>query len=450
MQFDELVHLVSIGGGFLRTPYLTSTQDPVVNPRPDQCPVLSPQIIHIPAAGRKSGLNLHDPTFRRAIFTSSLCRILTRDGAAQANQEAAAITFGFSDSPDRNMARVRLSPGLTLQRERMLMLDASNAAPRRPIETNVIPTMDMTTGFLAFVSRYWQDLRHVDPSLLLGHQFPLQFDCDFDIIPLSQRTFRVFIPILGSRGRITVYDPVQGSSSATPSGSPIGAFGTAIVVDDGHGSPYIDLTMIPAGEEVVSLAIADDSGQVYSRNLVVQDGFPAGTVVKLPHAMVGVPYYATLPCADTLCRIYGQDCSLGTLNTDLYQMALPAGLGFNDERTAIVGTPTAYGANYGIVPTAVVNEGFQTLGISLTVNRPQRNLLTISDALTTDRATGEYYAVQFMPFGSTLSYGGTAYEFRRFLSNDETWPGVKEIPYLYGAASRQSAKAQEGAWKESA
>lgn len=447
MYFDERVHLVSAGGGFLRTPYLTSTQDPAVNLRPDQSPVLSPQITHIPAAGRKSGLSLPSPAYRRAIFSSTLCKRLTSDGAAQVNQEAAGITFGFSEKPDRNMARARLSPGLILERQPILLLDDIAIDPRRPVDVNVIPTASMTTGFLVFLSRYWQDLRHVDPNLLLRHHLPLQFDCDFDIIPLSSRRFRVTLPILGARGQPIVYDAALGPSSYDPLGSPIGSFGTATIQPDDLGGWYIDLSMVPDGESVVGLTIMDGSGQVYSRNIVIQDGFPAGAVVRLPHAMVGVPYYASLPCTDMLCRIYGQDCSTGNIDTDITSITLPPGLSLVDGNTAIAGTPTEYGANYGIVPSSIIEEGLQSIGISLTVNRPPRTLLTISED-NNDHSTGEYYACQFMPFGSTLAYGGDAWEFHRFLANNEAWPGVKQIPYLYGAASRQSAKAREAAWKE--
>jgi hypothetical protein len=447
MYFDERVHLVSVGGGFLRTPFLNSTQDPAPNLRPDQSPVLSPQIVHIPAAGRKSGLNLPSPAYRRAVLTSTLCKRLTSDGAAQVNQEAAGITFGFSEKPDRNMAQARLSGGLILQREPILLLDDIGVDPRRPVDVNVLPTNSMTTGFLAFISRYWQDLRHVDPDLLLRHHTPLQFDCDFDIIPLMSRTFRVTLPILGARSQPIVYDPALGPSSADPLGSPISHFGTAVVRPDNLGGWYIDLVMVPDDEAVVGLAISDDSGQVYSRNLIIQDGFPAGAVVKLPHAMVGVPYYSSLPCTDTLCRIYGQDCSTGNINSDIHSIALPPGLSLVDNDTAIAGTPTSYGANYGIVPSSIIEDGLQSIGISLTVNRPPRSLLVIHED-NNDHSTGEYYACQFLPFGSTLVYGGDAWEFRRFLSNDETWPGVKKVPYLYGMTSRQSAKAQEMAWKE--
>jgi len=448
MHFDETVHLAAVGGGFLRTPFLTATQEAPTDPRPGQMPVLSPQIIHIPSAGRKSGLNLHEPAFRRAVFSSTLCKTLTRDLAAQANQEGAGITFGFNDSPNRNMAKARLSAGLGLIGEPILLLDDSGNHLGRPIDVNLIQPNNMTTGFLVFVSRYWQDLRNVDANLLLRHHIPLQFDCDFDVIPLSSAPFRAFLPILGNRGVPIVYDEALGITSYNPTGpTPITDGGTVEILPDEQGGFLIDLNFFPTGEQIIALTIADPSGQVFSRNIIIQDGWPAGAVVKLPHGVAGVPYHCSLPCNEIACRIFGTDCSSGGLGSSLQSMTLPAGLGFNEDNSAIVGTPTEYGTNFGIVPSSIVHDGLQSLGLSLTINRPTRNLLTIADALANDQSTGEYYAIQFMPFGSILTYGGHAYEFRRFLSNNETWPGIKRTPYLYGAASHQSAKAQEAAWR---
>jgi hypothetical protein len=443
MQFDEKVHLASVGGGFLRTPYLTSTQDPALDLGDGQCPVLAPQIVHIPAAGRKSGLNLHDPTFRRAVFTSSLCKRLTRDLAAQANQEAAGITFGFSDSPDRNIAQVRLSEGLTMAREKILLLDDAGIHEGRPIDLNAVLAENMTTGFLAFVSRYWQDLRHVDSDLLLTHHIPLQFDCDFDTIPLSPLPFRVLMPIIGNVGAVRVYNPLIGPSYNDPQGIPIGDKGLMTTRPDGVGGWLLDINIIPNGEQVLPVAIIDESGQVFSRNIMIQDGFPAGSIVKMPHGKVGIPYYCTLPCPNMACSNLLADCLAGSPNP----LRLPEGLHLSLDGSAVEGIPTEYGTNFGIEYGSIIVEGFQHLGINLTINRPPRTLLTISDTLTNDRSTGEYYSVQFMPFGSILAYGGHAYEFRRFQHNSQPWPGVIESAYLYGTPSRQSAKEQEQVWK---
>jgi hypothetical protein len=449
MHFDETVHLAAVGGGFLRTPFLTATQEAPTDPRPGQMPVLSPQIIHIPSAGRKSGLNLHDPAFRRAVFSSTLCKTLTRDAAAQANQEGAGITFGFSDSPNRNMAKARLNPGLSMMGDPILLLDDSGNNLGRPIDVNLVQPNNMTTGFLVFVSRYWQDLRNVDADLLLRHHIPLQFDCDFDVVPMSSSPFRVYLPILGNQGLPIVYDAAFGPSSYNPAGTtPITDGGTVEILPDGQGGYLIDLNVIPSNEGIIALTLADPSGQVFSRNIIIQDGWPAGAVVKFPHGMAGIPYYCSLPCNDVLCRIFGNDCASGNLDSDIQSMTLPAGLNFNADYSAIEGIPTEYGTNFGIVPTSIVHDGLQSLGVSLTINRPPRNLLTIAEALGNDRATGEYYSAQFMPFGSVLAYGGHAYEFRRWLSNDEAWPGIRQTPYLYGAASRQSSVAQEGFWRE--
>ncbi len=448
MHFDETVHLASVGGGFLRTPYLTATQEAPTDPRPGQIPVLSPQITHIPSAGRNSGLNLHDPAFRRVLLTSTLCKTLTRDAAAQANQEGAGITFGFSDSPNRNMAKAKILAGLRMLGDPILHLDDSGNNLSRPIDTQLVHPSNMTTGFLAFISRYWQDLRHVDQSLLLKHGVPLQFDCDFDVIPMSADPFRIFIPILGNHGIPIVYDATFGPASYNPIGSTPITDGTVSMHEDGQGGYYIDLSIIPSNTGFIPLTVADPSGQIFSRNIVIQDGWPAGAVIRMPHGVVGVPYHCTLPCDSILCRIFGNNCTLEDIINNVHPIALPAGLTVSPDGTAIVGTPTEYGTNFGIMPTSIVHEGLQSLGLSLTINRPPRTLMVITDCLANDNSTGEYYAVQFMPFGSILTYGGHTYEFRRFLDNNQTWPGMKTHPYLYGSVSRQSAVAQEAFWRE--
>ena len=449
MQFSEKVHLTTCGGGFLRVPFLNSTQDPSADLRPGECPVLNPQIIHLPAAGRLSGLSLAAPNFRRVVLSSTLCNQLTTDAAAQLNQEGAGITFAFHDQPDRNMALARCGPDLLMMNERILLLDAPGVNEGRPVDITTVPPLSMATGFLAFITRAWRDLRHVDPKLLLSHQVPLQIDSDFDIIPLSSTPFRVFMPILGNKGSCIVYDPALGPTSADPNGSTIGDFGSATVQPDGQGGFYIDLTLTPDNQAVVGIAIADQTGQIFARNLVIQDAFPAGATIRLPHGMIGVPYRATLPCGEVLCRLYGQDCSSGNTITSILSMILPPGLSYNATDNSIEGTPTGYGTNYGILPEVIPQEGLQGLGLSLTINRPPRLLMSLSDLpLNHDRSTGEYYAIQFMPYGSVLVYGGDSYEFRRFLSNDQPWPGMIKKPYLYGLTSRQSASAQEGFWRE--
>jgi hypothetical protein len=347
------------------------------------------------------------------------------------------------------MAKARISAGLNMLGDPILLLDDSGNNLSRPIDVNLVQPNNMTTGFLVFLSRYWQDLRHVDPSLLLHHHVPLQFDCDFDVVPMSADPFRVFLPILGNVGVPIVYDAALGPSSYQPFGpTPITDGGTAAIMEDGQGGYLIDLNIIPTGTGLIALTVADPSGQLFSRNIIIQDGWPAGATIRMPHGMAGVPYYCTLPCDPILCRIFGNDCASGSLDSNPLDMTLPAGLHYNEDNTAIIGTPTEYGTNFGIVPSSIVHDGLQSLGLSLTVNRPPRTLMTICDSLDNDRSTGEYYACQFMPFGSILTYGGHTYEFRRFLHNNQTWPGVQTFPYLYGAANRQSAQAQEGFWRD--
>jgi hypothetical protein len=445
MQFDEKVHLFSIGGGFLRTPYLAATVDGANYDSPENCAAIQPQIIHIPSAGRKSGLNLETPTFSKAIFTSALCKRLTTDMAAQVNQESAGITFGFHAEPDRNICRARLSEGIRDPSGRLLFLDEPPANFPRPIDLASATTDDMSTGFLVFISRYWQDLRHVDQNLLMKHLVPLQFDCDFDIIPMLNENCIVNLPIIGNVGAVIAYDAEQGIDSYNPSGSDVGGVATVTVYADGIGGYYMTLSVTASQPTALSIAIKDASGQVFVRNIVVQDGYPPGAVVKMPHGVVGVPYLCSLECSN-VCDNQEQ-CDSVYPSFDPDDLILPAGLTYNQRLSRVEGTPTEYGTNFGLHPSAITSEGEQALGISLTVNRPHRNLMTLVDSEINDHATGEYYSVHFMPFGSVLTYGGDTYEFKRFLSNLQPWPGMKKIPYTYGATNRPSVKQQEAVWR---
>lgn len=445
MQFDETVHLFKLGEGFLRTPYLTATEDAANYNSPENCAALSPQVVHIPSAGRKSGLNLETPTFSKAIFTSALCKRLTTDAAAQINQEGAGVTFGFHENPDRNIARVRLSEAIRDPSGRLLFIDSPPTNFPRPIDLAAADTADMSTGFLAFISRYWQDLRHVDQRLLMQHRVPLQYDCDFDIIPMLNENCIVTLPIIGNVGAVIAYDAEQGIDSYDPAGSDISGVATVTVSADGIGGYYMTVSVTASQPTVLAIAIKDASGQVFSRNIVVQDGYPPGAIVKMPHAMIGVPYICSLECSN-VCDNQDQ-CDSVYPSFDPDDLILPAGLTYNQRLSRVQGTPTEYGTNFGLHPSAITTEGTQALGISLTVNRPHRNLMTLLDTEGNDYATGEYYAAHFMPFGSILSYGGTTYEFRRHLRNLQPWPGMIARPYVYEAASRPSAKQQESVWR---
>ena len=445
MQFEENVHLAAIGGGLLRTPYLSATQDPPANLQAGTCPVLSPEILHIPAAGRKSGLNLHDPSFRRAVITSTLGKLITRDGAAAANQQHSGATFGFSQSPDRNHAHVRLSDGLLMFNERVMVLDSTIIIAGRPIDLNVVSPSLMTTGFLAFITRYWEKLRHVDAEILAKHTLPLQFDCDFDAIPFLNKTFRAYLPILGNIGDVKVYDARLGIQSWDPGGSDLSGLGTATVITDGIGGWLIDIEITNFNTSVLPLAIADASGQVYCRNLLIQDSYPTGTFVRMPAGVVGIPYRCSIPTPETYCVGPDETCPSEEFTRTL---VLPAGLHVNGERGTIEGIPTEYGTNFGSHDQSIPESGvLPPMGWYLTINRPPRNLLTIVDIEETDRSTGEYYSAQFMPFGSTLAYGGHVFEFHRWLSVTQPWPGIREIPFAYGVGGPQPAKELENVWR---
>ena len=438
--FDERVHLAVVGDGFLRTPFLNTTQDPPPDASvdPSICSALQPEIIHLPAAGRKSGLNLHDPAFRRVVLTSTLCQLITRERSAQANQEGAGITFGFSQSPNRNHARVSITDDVTFLGERALILDESGIAPGRPIDLNTEWVEDMTTGWLVFVSRSWQDLRHVDPGLMLTHRIPLQFDCEFNTVPfIPDGAFRAFLPIIGNVGEVRAYDSRLGPSSYDPAGSPLTSVGsptgTVKAVQDTIGGWYLDLKVTSFLPQTLPIAITDASGQVFSKNLLVQETYHVDDCfVFLPHALLGVPYYCTLPPFPAAFNVV--------------DLELPAGLYFDGPTRSIQGTPTEYGSNFGWHDDVIPDSGdIGRMGFYLTVNRPPRTLMTISDYSSPDYSSGEYYACQFLPFGSIMSYAGKIYEFRRHLNNGEPWPGIVEKPYSL-TGGRMSAREQERVW----
>lgn len=436
--FDEVVHLAVVGDGFLRTPLLNATVQAPVQTDPS-CSALSPEIVHIPAAGRKSGLNLQDPAFRRAVFTSDLCARLTRERSAQANQEGAGVTFAFNKEPDRNHARVMIDDGVTFLGERSLILDSSNITAPRPIDMNTVPITDMTTGWLAFISRSWQDLRHVDPSLLLQHSIPLQFDCEFNTVPfIPDGSFHAYLPILGAVGDVRAYDSRLGPNSYDPSGSPITSTstptGTVKAVQDGIGGWYLDLLINSFDLQSIPLVIADTFGQIFSRNIMVHETYHVDDAfVFMPHALLGVPYRCVLPP-------FPSAFSMGDLH-------LPAGLYYDGMTRTINGIPTEYGSNYGWHPNPIPSTGdIDRTGFYLTVNRPPRTLLAISDYEGADRASGEYYACQFMPFGSILQYGGKSYEFRRRIDNSQPYPALVELPYSL-TGSRAGAKERERVWR---
>src|ERR1043165_4772010 len=227
--FDEFVNLAVVGGGFLRTPFLHAT-----NPLPDEpgqpgaCPVAEPQIIALPAARRTSTLSMHDAPFRRIVMSSALVRRVTHDQAAIANQEAAGVAFRFHEGPHRNLARAFVNSSTRFFDAAALILDKHPGAdalidPKDANDLGITDPTLMPTGFLAVVTRSWQDLRHVDPSSTMAHRIPLQMDVDFDVVFLAGMGVNTpfMIPILGNQGDVRVWDARLGPDSYDAMGSPV-------------------------------------------------------------------------------------------------------------------------------------------------------------------------------------------------------------------------------------
>ena len=107
--------------------------------------------------------------------------------------------------------------------------------------------------------------------------------------------------------------------------------------------------------------------------------------------------------------------------------------------------PLEYGANFYV--QGVRKSNGEKVCLSFAINRWPRNLYSLLDTEGNDNATGEYYACQFMPYGTMLHYAGTAYEFRRYAALGAPWPRMIEVPYVYGHASRPGALEAETSWK---
>jgi len=325
--------------------------------------------------------------------------------------------------------------GVTFLGERALIMDANGMSSPRPIDINTVPVGNMTTGWLIFVSRSWQDLRHVDPKLMLKHDIPFQYESEFTTIPfVPGGSFRAFLPIIGGVGPIIAYDARLGPNNSGVITSVSSPTGTVAAVADGIGGYYLDLQLTTFDPDAIPLAIMDANHQVYCRNLIVQETYEVvDTFVYLPHGVVGVPYYCTLPPFPSAFKAS--------------DIILPDGLYYNGGDNAIEGTPTEYGSNYGWHGSSIPTTGeISEFGWYLTVNRPPRTLMTISDYEGNDRSTGEYYAIQFMPFGSILTYAGKVYEFRRQISNAKPFPGMVETPYSLGAGPVSSLE-NENTWR---
>lgn len=436
--FDEYVNLAVVGGGFLRTPYLHATNPVQDRQTTSTCGGLKPEIIHIPAAHRKSGLNLSNPVFRRAIITSTLANQVSQDQAAQSNQEVAGTAFKFHDQPHRNIARAILNDQTILDGDRALILDthpdlASLFVPDDVNRLGDTSPSVMPTGFLVFISRTWSDQRHTGADLL-SHKIPLHYDVDLDIVYLGGLgdDTGFMLPVWGSTGEVKAWDSRMGPESYSAMGSPILGGGTVTVLLDGNGLPYLQISLSDSDLSTLPIAIQDDSGQVYSRSLVVTDAYPTPPSAALPSGRIGTPYHAVLP-PETAYLHY-------TTNK------LPPGL--TRTGNVIMGTPTVYGGNYSI-SAEIIDLAGETNQITfwMAINRYPRTIMSILDTEGNDHHAGEYYALQFMPYGTCLAYGGEIFEFRRSKSATEHWPAVRNVRYVHGHASRTGALDAEAVWR---
>lgn len=434
LAFDERAHLAVIGDGFIRTPFLTGTRETPRYRGPDECFPAKPSIIHLPAAGRRSGLNLANPTFRRLVLTSGLCEEITREEAAQLNHEAAGVTFKFHDKPNHNMARAHVNDRTLLRGERAMIVESTGVKIDKPIDFNELTPAQATTSFLAFLNNFWTDLRHIDTEIVLRHHIPLHFDFDFTMAYLTGgQSFTARIPIYGDVTGLKVYDRASGVASADI--SVILGGGTAAIEDDGLGGKVLAMAGVTASPNL-GVCLINDAGEVFCRQIALLDEFPTQPYVFLPAALCGVAYECSIPVSSPYFTI------------DPQSMVLPAGLEMSGCDT-ISGTPTEYGTNFRFTASIIEPDGSSSqVTFIITVNRPQRDLLVIADRECNDRSTGEYYAALSQPFGSCIEYGGKLWVFRRHKSMGEPWPAVDVLPYSYLTSGRDSAAGLEEAWKD--
>lgn len=449
LQFDEFVHLAVVGGGFLRTPFLHGVQElPDGNQINGQdCRLAGPEVIHIPSCLERNGYNMLHPHFRRVVFTSDLVKRISHDRAVVYNQESAGITFGFHGQCNHNIARVMLNDAGNIQGDRALVVD--NIFPGfstdQQSDINLLgvpggiamPVDSQPTGFLLFLSRFWHNLRNVEKGLLSKHIFPLQFDLDFNGLWIAEGdgSFTVNLPVWGNKGAVKAWDSRNGPGSYHPNGSPIGdSQGTLRVEQDQNGLPVLIVEAQATPNDVLPIAIQDESGQLYTRNIMTQGGTPGTNVVPLPSGRIGTPYAFSMP--------------EGAIQRDAF---LPRGMGING--SVISGIPLEVGSNYFIdvefQPGSSIVEP-QLVRLFLTVNRPQIDLMSCYDTLGCDNNTGEYYGVAFVPYGTQINYGGWSYECRRFRSQSNPYPYLREVPYVYGHGSRQAGWDYESLVREEA
>lgn len=443
IEFDEVVHLAVAAGGFLRTPYLHATSEFGDQWKtPGQHLPLEPQIIHVPAAHRKNALSDAHPPFRRIALSASLVKQISSDRAAQMNQEASGVAFGFHEEAVNNTARALLNGKTRLFGDQMMFLDKILDIGLEPEEINFQRGSCTPTGWMVFLNRYWKDQRHVDLGIVGQHTIPLHFDLDFflDVIlspRTSPQTTEVVVPVWGAQGAVRAwdarlgegtFDPVDGAPILGPTG-PMDISGGVITVGcDCFGLPYLQITFVDTPTPMIPLVIADASGQFYRRDVHVRTMLSQERFIPLPNGRIGTPY---------LVRIE-EDIELAPTKG-----VLPDGVDIVDN--AIEGVPTEYGANFHAEGTRKSNG--ELICLNFAVNRWPRTLYTLLDTEGNDHSTGEYYACQFMPYGTMLHYAGTAYEFKRYATLGTPWPRMIEVPYVYGYASRPGALEAEKNWK---
>lgn len=442
IEFDEVVHLAMVGGSFLRVPYLHATSEYGDQWRtPGIQSAIEPQIISIPAALRRSALTENHPTFRRMIFSSDLVGEMSDDRAAQHNQEAAGLVFKFHGDAIQNTARALLNERTRTFEESCLLLDKVIDSTMKPEDINFIHDETMPTGWLAFISRYWQDQRYVEPRLLMQHSMPLHFDLDLTLHLLvdaddGPQNVQVVAPIWGATGEVRCWDARLGEDTFDPdSGAPIQGTGgstdtsggTMTVGCDCYGLPYLLISILDTELPHVPLVIADESGQFFRRDVHVTNEYPQERLIALPTGRIGTPYRAQIH----------QDIEIGPTTGHL-----PAGVDVQDN--VIEGIPEEYGANFFVEGRRISN-GLNVC-LFFAVNRWPCLLYSLCDTKGNDHHTGEYFACQYMPYGSMIHYGGQAIEFRRFASTGSPYPRVIEVPYVYGQPSRPGGIEAERNW----
>lgn len=443
--FDENVFLAVVGGGFLRTPFAHSTQTmPDGVAEENDCASIDGEVIHIPAALRVNGLNMDSPPFRRVIFSADLIKRISTSEAVAYNQTEAGLTFGFNDAPNNSVARVVVDDLTKFQGESALFVDNIEPGFQPPLPTFMNNPEDRSrpTGFVVFVTRSWREERHVDPSVLMQHHLPLQFDQEFDGVPLFSNGFHLTLPVYGAKGKVTAWDMRMGPGEP---GVIFDENGVIEVKYDIHGAPYLEIFGSGTPNDLLPIAIQDEHGQFFSRNLVLEGQLPSQSTIYLPTMRIGTPVniLVTLP----------EDYSV-----DLANSRLPRGLKYEDGY--ITGTPEEYGPYWRLVgvPTLQCGDGEtcpQDAVVVFAINRPPCTLLTIGDGkvgthgttMGNDHHTGEYYAIQFVPYGLAITYGGWAYLAHRRFSSGFRYPLMKKIPWVYGRANRRSAVEQEVIWR---